>query len=201
MLMRTAMVWPVATVLLLVLPAPATAAPPTDIAAYCSATYPQVAFQVRCINVENAAAARVARASAAVDRTVLDGCLGATPSWAAMERCLARSSPGGGPGGSGPGTMGPAPSGPDAASIGPAGDATAARSPEPGTAEASPPSTGIPGPLVSPAPGPPEQDRPARPISEADAERHLRSLLERVGATAARCTKKQYGPGWVSICE
>jgi hypothetical protein len=200
--MRTAIAWPVATVSLLVLLAPATAAPPTDIAAYCSATYPQVAFQVRCINVENAAAARVARASAAVDRTVLDGCLGATPSWAAMESCLAQSVPDGGPGSSVPGTMGPTPSGPGGASTGAGGDATAARSPEPGTAaEASSPSTGIPGPQVSPAPGPPELDRPARPISEADAERHLRGLLERVGAPAARCTKRQYGPGWVSICE
>jgi hypothetical protein len=46
-----------------------------------------------------------------------------------------------------------------------------------------------------------EPERPTRPISEADAERQLRAVLERVGYPRARCVTKQYGPGWASICE
>jgi hypothetical protein len=57
------------------------------------------------------------------------------------------------------------------------------------------------GPQIRPATLPPERERPPRPISEADAERHLRGILERVGYPTAQCTKKQYGPGWVSICQ
>jgi hypothetical protein len=37
--------------------------------------------------------------------------------------------------------------------------------------------------------------------SQQDAERHLRGLLEREGATDAKCTKKQYGSSWVTVCE
>jgi hypothetical protein len=44
-------------------------------------------------------------------------------------------------------------------------------------------------------------ERPTRPIPEADADRLLRGILEREGSSAAQCTKKQYGPGWVIICQ
>ena len=40
---------------------------------------------------------------------------------------------------------------------------------------------------------------PATPAEEAD--RHLRGVLEREGATDAKCTKKQYGSSWVTVCE
>jgi hypothetical protein len=206
LLMRTAVAWPVATVSMLALLAPAAAAPPTDIAAYCRATYPQVSFQLRCLNVENAAAARVARAAEAADRIVFDGCLDASPSWVVMESCLAQASPGG-PGSPAPAVTGLVPSpgvtpaesrpGRGVASPGAAGGTVEAPALEP-TTGASSPSTVILGPRVA---APLEPDRPARPISEADAERHLRGILERVGMPTARCTKKQYGPGWVSICE
>jgi len=43
--------------------------------------------------------------------------------------------------------------------------------------------------------------RETPPISEAEAERQLRGVLERAGEPAARCTKKQYGPGWVTVCQ
>jgi hypothetical protein len=56
------------------------------------------------------------------------------------------------------------------------------------------------GPRPSPA-APPERDRPTRAVTEADADRQLRGVLEREGDPKARCTKKQYGPGWVMICE
>jgi hypothetical protein len=38
-------------------------------------------------------------------------------------------------------------------------------------------------------------------VSEAEADRQLRSILERTGETSARCTKRQYGPGWVIVCD
>jgi len=138
--MRTVVAGLIATVSLLA-SLPGAAAPPEDVAAYCRATYPQVQFQVRCLNVEHAAAARVSRASAGADPGVFNHCLSVTASWASMEACLAEA------------------------------------------------------PLAAPAP------RPSQPIPEADADRHLRGILERTGTLDAQCRKKQYGPGWVTICE
>lgn len=205
--MRTVVAWPVATVVVLALLAPAAAAPPTDVGAYCRATYPHLPFQIRCLNLENAAAARVARAGAATDRAVFEECLDASPSWAAMESCVASSAsgePSGGASNPTTPTAAPAPaqSDPGAAGSEPPG-AAAAPSPAPdaSTAGLSSPSTVILGPRISPAAAAPEANRPTRPISEADADRHLRGILERAGIPTARCTKKQYGPGWVSICE
>lgn len=174
--MRTVVAWLVATVALLALLAPAGAAPPTDVDAYCRATYPHVPFQVRCVNVESAAAARVARAGAAIDRTAFAGCLEASPSWAAMESCLVRSASA------------------EASAIAPAPDLRldSAGGGQPGQDH---------GPRISPVAAPLQPTRPSLPIPEADAERHLRGILERLGTPSARCTKKQYGPGWVSICE
>src|SRR4030095_11648904 len=40
-----------------------------------------------------------------------------------------------------------------------------------------------------------------RPVTEAEAERPLKAVLERSGEPRARCTKKQYGGGWVTVCE
>jgi hypothetical protein len=203
-LMRTVVAWFIATVFQLALLAPTTAAPPMDIAAHCSATHPEMQLQVRCLDVEHAAAGRVDRASARAHREVFDRCLGASSSWTAMENCLAHHARGGPSGGvpaanpspsSTVGIAGPQPP-PRAPSTASAEDAAAAPSPAPpGAAEASAPST-----VVSPSAGAPEDERPTPPISEADADRHLRGILERVGMPAARCTKKQYGPGWVSIC-
>lgn len=169
--MRTVVAWPVATVFLLALLAPAAAAPHTDVAAYCRATYPQ-SLQVRCVSVENAAAARVARTAAAIDRTVFDECLGVSPSWTVMESCLAQSA------------------------YGESSDRAPGATPPLGASVQPRPDPGAAGRESAP-----EQNRPARPISEADAERHLRGILERVGIPTAQCTKKQYGPGWVSICQ
>jgi hypothetical protein len=56
--------------------------------------------------------------------------------------------------------------------------------------------------ILGPQPGPAqpgERNRQTRHISEEDADRQLRSVLER--NPSARCTKKQYGPGWVITCE
>jgi hypothetical protein len=170
--MRTVVAWPVATVFLLAPLAPAAAAPPTDVAAYCRAAYPQLPVQARCVNVENAAAARVARTAAAIDRTVFDECLGVSPSWTAMESCLAQSA------------------------YGESSDRAPGATPPLGASVQPRPDPGAAGRESAP-----EQNRPARPISEADAERHLRGILERVGIPTAQCTKKQYGPGWVSICQ
>jgi len=38
-------------------------------------------------------------------------------------------------------------------------------------------------------------------ITAEDVDRHLRGVLEREGVTGAKCTKKQYGAGWVTVCE
>jgi hypothetical protein len=43
--------------------------------------------------------------------------------------------------------------------------------------------------------------RPERPIPEAEASGQLRGVLERVGEPNATCHRKQYGGGWVTVCE
>jgi hypothetical protein len=212
-LMRTVVAWLLATVSVLGSVAPIAAAPPDDVAAYCRATYPQVQFQVRCLNVENAAIDRVRRAAPAADRETFNRCLTSGSSWAAVDSCLAQSAAAGPTAGEQPAAPGGAPSGPlpalnpaapRAGAAGPPPPSPAAPSPEP-TQDTPFPASGstiVLGPQGQPAlAAAPERDRPARQISEADAERHLRGILERVGAKTARCTKKQYGPGWVSICE
>ena len=163
--MRTVVAGLIATVYLLA-SLPGAAAPPEDVAAYCRATYPQVQFQVRCLNVEHAAAARVSRASAGADPGVFNHCLSVTASWASMEACLAEAA-----------------RGVPASAPPPIPPATTILGPRPGA------------PLAAPAP------RPSQPIPEADADRHLRGILERTGTLDAQCRKKQYGPGWVTICE
>jgi hypothetical protein len=203
-LMRTVVASSIATVFQLALLAPAAAVPPTDLAAHCSAVHPEMQFQVRCLDFEHAAAGRVDLASAGAHREVFDRCLGASSSWSAMENCLTHYAhgepsvrvPAASPSPSSTvDTAGPQPPA-GATSTAPAEAAAAAPSPAPpGAGEASAPST-----VVSPPEGPPQHERPTPPIPEADADRHLRGLLERVGMPAARCTKKQYGPGWVSIC-
>jgi hypothetical protein len=209
--MRTVVGGLIAIVFLLTLLAPGTAAPPEDVAAYCRATYPQVQFQVRCLNVEYAAAARVSRASAGADPGVFNRCLSVTASWASMEACLAQAARGVQAGGIGGGMSTGTPAGsPGARPLdregGPSADplrGTASApplAPTPAAAGAPSPSTTILGPqLGSPLAAP--VPRPSPPIPEADADRHLRGILERTGTLATQCRKKQYGPGWVTICE
>jgi len=199
-----------AAVALLAFTAPVPAAPPADVAAYCRAIHPDMQFQVRCLNAERAAAERVARSGVGADPDAVNHCRSSSESWSAMERCLAESvraaaaaaaGAAGGPTGrvpgppADPGAPAPAPGAPPPS--GPAGAAPPA--PAPGTAGV-PPSTVILGPQAPPAPAS-EQQRQSRAISEADAERQLRGVLEREGYPGARCTRKQYGPGWVTICE
>jgi hypothetical protein len=154
----------------------ASAAPPEDIAVFCRASYPQVMLQVRCFNIEQAAAQRLSTTASAADSALFSRCLGGSQSWSAMESCLAKPSP--------------APAG--AAGV-PPPPASATDAPVPSAVE--------PGPQAQLDPAAAEPERPTRPISEADAERQLRAVLERMGYPTARCTKKQYGPGWASICE
>jgi hypothetical protein len=199
-------------VALLLSPLPATPSPPDDIAAYCRAAHPQVPFQVRCLNIENAAAARVGRVGPGADPDGWNRCRATTPSWSAMEQCMAESARAATPGGGATGAVGPAEQPVPPATTGaprpeggegtpPATPPVAATPPPPAT----PPSPVVPGSstvILGPQPTPTlpaERDRPTRPISEADADRHLRSVLER--NPSARCTKKQYGPGWVISCE
>jgi hypothetical protein len=194
----------------LALLAPVAAAPPEDIAAYCRAVSPEVQLQVRCLNVENAAAERVSRSAAGADRDAFNRCLSASPSWAAVEICLAQSARGAPAGGVG-GVASPTAPGADPGAARPSDAARppadtagtpatgSPAAPEAGGAPSS--STIVLGPQPGLAAGPVESERPPRPISEADADRHLRGVLERAGTPAARCTKKQYWPGWVIICQ
>ena len=199
--------------------APTLALPPEDLATYCRATYPQVPFQIRCMSLERASQQRLAAARAKIDQTTWDRCHGASASWSSMEACLAQPAsastpaPGAvvGPGTGGAsepaddradagrqsGEGGGAPSSGEARSV---PGAPAAPPSSPATASGSP-STIILGPQSNPALAAPPDNRPTRPISEAEADRQLRSILERTGETAARCTKRQYGPGWVIVCD
>jgi len=63
-------------------------------------------------------------------------------------------------------------------------------------AGASPPVSASP-----PTSPPPPAGVESRPILSTDADRHLKDVLERSGATDAKCTKKQYGTGWIAVCE
>jgi hypothetical protein len=200
--------------------APALALPPEDLAAYCRATYPQMPFQIRCMSLERTSQDRVTAARAAIDPAVWNRCQTGSPSWTAMEACLAQPSatpPGAGtaaiPGGA-PAiepTDEPARRQPAEGTVPPLGPPTAeeprgapgtAATPAPPQATASGSgSTIILGPQANPALAAPPENRPTRPISEAEADRQLRNVLERTGGSAARCTKRQYGPGWVIVCD
>jgi hypothetical protein len=90
---------------------------------------------------------------------------------------------------------------PGGPAIGQPAATAAAPTPAPPVVAAGPTGSTV---VLGPQQAPPTalvENRPTRPISEADAERHLRGVLERAGTPAARCTKKQYGPGWAIICE
>jgi hypothetical protein len=58
-------------------------------------------------------------------------------------------------------------------------------------------------PLVPPPPPPPPPPPgpPKPPISAAEADQQLKGVLERDGAQGSKCTKKQYGTGWATVCE
>src|SRR6266508_1008867 len=114
--MRAVVAWLVAAVSGLALLTPVAAAPPEDVAAYCRAVYPQVQFQVRCLNVEHAAAERVSQSAAGADRDAFNRCMTASPSWAAMESCLAPSARGAVAGGVG-GVMSPTAPGADPGAV------------------------------------------------------------------------------------
>ena len=128
-----------------------------------------------------------------------------------MENCLAQSARGA-PAEEVGGVRSPTAPGPDPGAARP-GDARppadTAGTPAAGSPSAPAPeavgtpssSTIVLGPQPGPGASPVESERPPRPISEADADRHLRGVLERAGTPAATCTKKQYWPGWVSICQ
>ena len=81
-----------------------------------------------------------------------------------------------------------------------------AAAPEPSEAATPPgaiapsPSTVILGPRGT-ASAASEPNRVTRPVTEAEAERHLKGVLERSGDPAARCTKTQYSGGWVTVCD
>ena len=195
----------------------AQALPPDDLAAYCRATYPQVPFQIRCMSLERASQDRVAAARSAIDPATWSRCQGSSASWSVMEACLAQptaATPGAG-GAALPGHAGTSEPTDEQARRQPAeGVAPGAGGPASGEARATPgapaaptsppaavsgsPSTIILGPQANPALSAPE-NRPTRPVSEAEADRQLRNILERTGETSARCTKRQYGPGWVIV--
>jgi hypothetical protein len=199
---------------LLLGPVPAGSSPPDDIAAYCRAQHPQIPFQVRCLNVENAAAARVGRVGPGPDPEGWTRCRATTPSWSAMEQCMAESARAAaargdaGAAAGAAGATGPTERPPTAGVPRPDGGGAPSAPPPVATtppAPATPPPPAVPGsstvilgPQATPT-SPAERDRQTRPISEADADRQLRSVLER--NPSAKCTKKQYGPGWVISCE
>jgi hypothetical protein len=200
-----------------VLAAPTMALPPEDLAAYCRAVYPQVPFQVRCMSLERASQDRIAAARSAVDQTTWDRCHAGSASWSAMESCLAQPAtasapaPGAVTPPAGGGASEPADDRADARRQGGEGGGAPASSEArtaPGASATPPPpaasasgSTIILGPQANPALNAPPDNRPSRPVSEAEADRQLRNVLERTGETSARCTKRQYGPGWVIVCE
>ncbi len=208
--MRTVVAFLVAAVSGLALTERGATAPPEDIAAQCRASFPQVSLQVRCSYLEYAAAQRVGSAATGADGDLFNRCLVVSQSWTAMESCLLQfaRAPGNAAGSAPPTTGNPgaaasAGAAPSSAPPPPSGSGAGvpadAASSAPESTDAAAPRTAMSGPQARPAAVEPE--RPTRVISEADAERQLRAVLDRMGYPRARCTKKQYGPGWASICE
>jgi hypothetical protein len=188
----------------------AAAAPPDDITIYCRSTFPATQAQVRCLFTERTAQERATRARASIAPDAWVRCAGGSGSWAAMEGCLAQAAT------SGAGTTAvggaPARSAEQERGEGHAGQdgdtAPATTAVAPGAADGGPPpgasapspSTIILGPRGTAASAA-EPARPTRPVTEAEAERHLKGVLERSGEPTARCTKRQYSGGWVTVCE
>jgi hypothetical protein len=193
---------------------PLSAAPPQDLPTYCRSVNPNMQAQVRCLYTEKAAQSRAASTRASVQPDAWSRCEGTSASWTAMESCLANarasaSTPGGGaaPAGGGEqarpdqGGTAAAPSGGAAAPGSTAAVPPAESAATPPAAVTGTPSTVILGPRGGAASAAAEANRPTRPVTEAEAERHLKGVLERSGDPQARCTKKQYGAGWVTVCE
>lgn len=197
---------------LLSVPGPTAAAPSADYAALCRASYPQLPSQLRCIAGERASQERLTRAQPSVDAQVWARCQAASNTWQEMEACIAQPATAAAPGAPGAG-------GTEGAAPGPAADAqpnappgAAGQPGAPGATAAVPPAAATPAPdtgsgstiILGPRPSAaaaPEPDRPTRPVSEEEAERQLKDVLQRAGAADAHCTKKQYGAGWVTVCE
>jgi hypothetical protein len=185
------------------------AGPPADITAYCRATQPSTQAQVRCLFSERGAQDRATRARASAAPDAWARCESGSASWTDMASCLGQAgsvttSVGGG------GAAAPGAGERDEAKIEQGGDtassATAA-APEPSetatprSAIAPSPSTVILGPRGTAASAASEPNRVTRPVTEAEAERHLKGVLERSGEPTARCTKTQYSGGWVTVCD
>jgi hypothetical protein len=51
------------------------------------------------------------------------------------------------------------------------------------------------------ATAPPLPAKLPRPISEREADQQVQGVLERSGVTDAKCTKRQFGTGWVTVCD
>ncbi len=190
---------------------PLAAAPPQDLPAYCRSAFPQMQAQVRCLYTEKAAQDRAAGARASVTPDAWARCESASASWAELESCLGQAEARGGATTSvGGGTAAPSGVGEtqpeQGAGAAPAGTAAAPAAPPaeaatPPSAVTSTPSTVILGPRGTAASAAAEPNRATRSVTEAEADRHLKDVLERSGDSAARCTKKQYSGGWVTVCE
>ena len=189
---------------------PLAAAPPQDLPAYCRSAFPQMQAQVRCLYTEKAAQERAANTRASVAPDAWARCESGSASWTQLESCLGQAGARGGATTSVGGTAAPSGGGetqPDqGADAAPSGTAAAPAAPPaeaviPPSAVTSTPSTVILGPRGTAASAASEPHRATRPVTEAEAERHLKDVLERSGDPAARCTKKQYSGGWVTVCE
>jgi len=191
---------------------PVAAGPPDDVTAYCRATHPSTQAQVRCLFTERSAQDRATRARASVPSDAWARCESGTASWADMASCVSQAGTpggattsvgGGAAGASGGGDRGEtrAEQGGDTAPGVTAAAPAPAAPVTPPSAIAPSPSTVILGPRGTAASAASEPNRVTRPVTEAEAERHLKGVLERSGGPAARCTKKQYSGGWVTVCE
>ena len=194
----------------LVMARPVAAAPPQDLPTYCRGAYPQMQAQVRCLYTEKGAQDRLTNVRASVAPDAWARCESGSTTWSQMESCLgqggarggATTSVGGQAAPSAESTTQPDQTGaaapPDTAAT---PDAPPAEAATPPSAVTSTPSTVILGPRGSAASAATEPGRATRPVTEAEADRHLQGVLERSGDPAARCTKKQYGGGWLTVCE
>jgi hypothetical protein len=189
---------------------PVAAGPPADVTAYCRATQPSTQAQVRCLFTERSAQDRAIRARASAAPDAWARCESGSVSWTDMASCLGQGGTSGGVATSVGGAAAPSAAesdearpeqGRDAAPSATAAAPAPSEPVAPPSAIAPSPSTVILGPRGTAASAASEPNRVTRPVTEAEAERHLKGVLERSGEPAARCTKTQYSGGWVTVCD
>jgi hypothetical protein len=202
------------------------AAPPSDIREFCAATTASPGARDACIRSEQDAKDRAERARQSftgTDAATWNACYGRAATWSSLRQCLVNPAVQLQPRRSGglvdslnraaESTRGLANSMRELGdATRAAGEAARTAAPDLERIETVAPSSPAPSPpsviYLGPQTPPPASEspdtspaRPSIPIPQAEADRQARDAMERAGDREAKCVKRQYGSGWVTVCE